>query len=214
MPDRRGESLSLVLSLILSAVLTMAASWTHRFLKVCNSLPSILLLIVNSSPTCCDPERQRVAGILIRTPRCCLQRVESDVPEKLLALFRDEFLHMEATGQCDTTLYLCILQLRAALTENTMDIEGFNGWLQVLVNRARRTGQASADARLSIKFGIPIDATQCASMDRDIDDYMKTDAHRQRYVAVAGGAGCDIPAVFANAMCEHSTSEVFPSCLN
>ena len=206
-----------VLALIMACVFVAAASWTHRFVEPCTSLPAILLLIVHRSPQCCDPRRKRVASLLLHTPKCCLHRlVESDVPNKLLALFKVEFLQMEETGRCEPALFYCILQLRASLAnyEHTMDIEGFNGWLQALVNRARRTKQASADARLSIMFGTAIDASQCAAMDRDIQAYMETDNHRQRYVGVAGGPGSDIPAAFAQTACEHLADSVFTNIRN
>ena len=77
---------------------------------------------------------------------------------KLVWLFYDEFQHMAVAGECDVSLYTVILVLRAALGEHTQDIEGFNGALQAMANMSRRMNQATADARLSIRYGGEISA--------------------------------------------------------
>ena len=118
---------------------------------------------------------------------CCLRDRYCDFNLKVRSLFLRQFEYMAETGVCTVDLWHYLKLCRAHWGSNTQKVEGANGVLQGMANAARNMHMPLANARLSLKLGLPMTAAECAQEDAFLPQYMQEtkDLNAGRYGQVA-----------------------------
>ena len=82
-----------------------------------------------------------------------------------------------------------------------------NSLLQRTVNLARATKQGAADARLCLKFGEHVSASEMTEEDEETHRFMASQEYKHRYTKVFCGAGPDLPSATVQETCDRGPGE-------
>ena len=173
-----------VIALILSVLLRSITNWHMRFTLPNTKFPRLFLHIVESYPHIPDDRRKDIARLLLDTSDANLDRAEDDFATKMKQLYKTEFEHMAATGECNATLFMHLLLVRAQLTGESQSIEGRNSVLQRMAKAAPNMSHALANTRIKLKMEEdPLTPSECARDDKAAVARLKTDSHQLRLVS-------------------------------
>ena len=200
-----AEHMSCAILSMVEATLATICFWWFRFVKVCEDFPLLLLRIVEEQPETCCEVRKNIANLMLGVcPHCVDTNMHDGITPVVLSTYNAEVRSMSIDGKCPRSLHSFMSVIRARLAGHTADVEGMHYTLQVMCNRARNLGIASADQRMALKFGdgARATATSCSDMSSAVDAEIEEARHMHRYAPVVGNDGHDIPQPYLAAGCE------------
>lgn len=100
---------------------------------------------------------------------------------KLRRIFYEDFVIMQHTGRCTMMLYMVILVLRGAMQAETQEIEGWNSLVQTMCKRSPHMQWPLANSRMNLKLSPAISASSCASVLKQIGEYMASVQYAGRF---------------------------------
>ena len=184
-----GEERAEAACLILTCTLRNMASYRFRILDVCNSPAKLILRLVESPADQCCEMRKHVAAFILDTTHD-FNKYE-DVTSKFKVLFVLELRIAKDTGTLPCNCYSFCLFYRCQLAISTQDLEGFMSYLQRITDLAHNMGIACANARMSLKYGEPVTATECCGL----HDTIVAEAGTQRSAQRFEPSTCPVPSV-------------------
>ena len=101
---------------------------------------------------------------------------------KVRDLFLAEWQHVASDGTVPLKLYIFILLLRSEAPTDMQEVEGMNSVLQLMSKRAPTLQVALASARMQLKKGDAINATECAELNESVKQHMASSDYLHRHL--------------------------------
>ena len=153
--------------MVVTLVLSNLASWKFRFVDRLSKWQTFLKML-ELPPFDQSDSRASIAATYLRKLSCCLDDRDGDLFMKVRDLFLAEWQQVASDGTVPLKLYIFILLLRSEAPTDMQEVEGMISVLQLMSKRAPTLQVALASARMQIKKGDAINATECAELNESV----------------------------------------------